>query len=86
MRAIKTFTFHLLRTFRWLIVPALKLLSGLCCILLLVAMFTDAPNVSGFGTVILWMVLSIGFGSTAWYYDVLIKKLSPIVQTNQDWS
>jgi len=86
MRAIKTFTFHLLRTFRWLIVPALKLLSGLSCILVLVAMFAEDPKVSGFGKVILWVVFSISFGSIAWYYDALIKKLSPIVQTNQDWS
>ena len=83
---IKTLFFHLMQTFRWLIVPCLKFLSGLACVFVLVAIFSDDPNVSGFGKVVLLLCFSLAFGSAAWYYDALIKKLSPIEQTNQHWS
>jgi hypothetical protein len=83
---VKSITFHILRTFRWLIVPLLKLLSGLFSIMALVAIFADDPKVSGLGQFILTLILAVGFGSAAWYYDALIKKLSPVNQTNQPWS
>jgi hypothetical protein len=64
----------------------LKLLSGLFCIFVLIAIFADDPNVSGFGKAVLWLCFALGFGIAAWYYDALIKKLSLIDQTNQHLS
>lgn len=46
------------------------------------ALFSDdpeAPVVSGF-------IFSVVFSSAAWGYDVMVKKLSPVNQTNQEWS
>jgi hypothetical protein len=83
---VKSISFHLLRTFRWLIVPLLKLFSGLFSIMALVAIFADDPKVSGLGQFVLTLSLAVGFGTVAWYYDALIKKLSPVDQTNQPWS
>jgi len=80
------FLFHVMRTFRWLIVPALKLMSALFCLFMLIALFADNPKVSGTEKVILWFVFAVGFGSLSWYYDALMKKLSPVKQSNQDWS
>ncbi len=83
---MKTFIFQLMRTFRWLIVPLLKILSGLFCIIMLVAIFSNDPKVAGFDKVLLSFVFAIGFGSLSWYYDVVMKKFSPVNQNNQEWS
>ncbi|MEY8215153.1 MAG: hypothetical protein RPR97_11830 [Colwellia sp.] len=80
---MKTFIFHILRTFRWLVIPILKLLSGLSCVLFLIATFTVDTKLS---VAITFLIISILLGSLNWYYDSLIKKLSPEVQTNQSWN
>lgn len=78
---MKTALFHILTTFRWMVVPALKLLSALFAAFLLIALFADDPAVAGFGKAFIWFLFSVGLGSASWYYDALIKKLSPINQT-----
>jgi len=80
---MKTFLFHLLRTFRWLVIPLLKILSGLSCVFFIMAIFMEKTELS---VVITFLILSIALGSLAWYYDLLIKKLSPELQTNQPWN
>jgi len=52
----------------------------------LVAIFADDPKVSSLGQFVITLCLAVGFGSAAWYYDALIKKLSSADQTNQPWS
>ncbi len=81
-----TFMFHMMRTFRWLFVWSVKLMSFFCVILFLIAIFADDPKVTGVDKVIVWFVLALGLGAFAWYYDVLLKKLAPVDQSNQDWS
>jgi hypothetical protein len=81
--SMKTFTFHILRTFRWLVIPILKLLSGLSCVFFLIATFTEETKLS---VAITFLIFSILLGSLSWYYDSLIKKLSPEIQTNQPWN
>jgi hypothetical protein len=83
---MKTVLFQIMRTFRWLVVPILKVLSGLFCIFMLVALFADDPKLSGIGIALLWFAFALGFGSLSWYYDALMKKLSPVKQNNQKWS
>lgn len=83
---MKTIFFQIMRTFRWLIVPVLKLLSGVFSIFMLIAIFSDDPKVSGIGSVVLWFFFALSLGSLSWYYDALLKKLSPIEQNNQKWS
>ncbi len=83
---MKTFAFHVLRTFRWIIVPSLKFMSAFFCLLMVVAIFSDDPKVSGVGRAFVWLIFAVGLGSLSWYYDALLKKFSPIHQTNQKWS
>lgn len=83
---MKTLFFHLLTTFRWLVVPSLKILSAMFCIFMLIAIFSDDPSVSGLGNAVLWFLFASILGALSWYYDVAIKKLSPTDQTNQHWS
>ncbi len=81
---MKTIIFHLLRTFRWAIVPASKVLSALMVVVLILATFsnstTEPPNL------VLTFILAIMFGMVSWYYDALLKKLEPQKKTNQEWS
>lgn len=83
---MKTILFQIMRTFRWLVVPALKVLSGIFCLFMLIALFADDPKVSGIENVLLWFAFALTFGSLSWYYDALMKKLSPVKQNNQEWS
>lgn len=83
---MKTIFFHLLTTFRWLVVPSLRFLSALFSILLLIAIFADDPKVSGLDKALVSLFFAVFFGALSWYYDAAIKKLSPINQTNQQWS
>ena len=81
---MKTMIFHLMRTFRWAIVPASKILSALMVLVLIIATFsnseTETPNL------ILTFIFAVLFGMVSWYYDVLLKKLEPQSKTNQEWS
>ena len=80
---MKTTIFHILRTFRWLIVPALKLISGLFALATVLILFNpEAP----LGTIVFGFICAVIFGSLSWYYDSLIKSLAPQEKTNQEWS
>lgn len=81
---MKTMIFHIMRTFRWLIVTASKVLSALMVLVLIIAMFSDAPTQTS--NLIMAFVFAVLFGSVSWYYDVLLKKLEPQNKSNQEWS
>jgi hypothetical protein len=79
---MKTMIFHVMRTFRWLIVPLLRLASAIFVMAFVMALISEdpeAPVISGF-------IFAVVFSSAAWGYDVMVKKLSPVNQTNQEWS
>jgi len=81
---MKTIIFHILRTFRFIIVNGAKILSGLFTLGAVIAPFSDnAPETS---MIIAWAVLAVLFGASAWYYDALLRKLEPTKSRNQEWS
>lgn len=81
---MKTMIFHIMRTFRWFIVTASKILSALMVLVLFIAIFSDAPTQTS--NLIMAFIFAVLFGSVSWYYDVLLKKLEPQNKTNQEWS
>jgi len=81
---LKSFAFHTLKTFRWIFVPIAKFISAVFCIVTLVSMFSGKDHFTGH--FLSYFFTALLFGGFAWYYDLLIKKLSPVEQTNQPWS
>jgi hypothetical protein len=80
---MKTMIFHILRTFRWLIVPILRLLSGLFSLATILILFNPETPI---GSIILSFSCAVIIGMLSWYYDSLIKRFSPQNRTNQKWS
>lgn len=79
---MKTVIFHIMQSFRWLIVSALKILSAICCVAFIAALVSDDPN----APVFTGFIFTVIFGASSWGYDAALKRLSPIDQTNQKWS
>ena len=75
MRALKTILFHVLYTFRGLVLIICKLFSGLFLVGFLLFFFMGTGLPIAYKLVML--LLSVGFGMLAWYYDVLLLKLQP---------
>lgn len=74
MRALKTACFHLLYTFRGLFRLACRILGGFFLLGFVFSLFWDHFTT---GQSITALVMSVGFGALAWYYDVLLLKLKP---------
>lgn len=81
---MKTVIFHILRTFRFVLVNGAKILSALLTFGAVVAPFTD--NAPDAGTIVAWGVMAIFLGVFSWYYDSLLRKLEPKRTQNQEWS
>ena len=79
---MKTMLFHILRTFRWLIVPLFKFASGFFALFSVIFLFND----TAVSSIISGVILAVVLGAVAWYYDVLLKKLEPRETSNQEWS
>ena len=77
MRALKTILFHLLRTFRGIVLLGCKVLSGLFLIGFILLLFIGAGHSGTFGMKITFPVFAVGFGALAWYYDMLMLKVKP---------
>jgi hypothetical protein len=81
---MKTVLFHILRTFRFVLVNGAKILSALLTFGAVVAPFTDhAPPT---GTIVAWVIMAMFLGVFSWYYDSLLRKLEPKRTQNQEWS
>ena len=81
---MKTVIFHILRTFRFVLVNGAKLISVLLTFAAVTAPFTDhSPPTS---TIIAWALMALFFGAFSWYYDSLLRKLEPKKTQNQEWS
>jgi hypothetical protein len=81
---MKIVIFHILRTFRFVLVNGAKILSTLLAFGAVVAPFTDhAPPT---GTIIAWALMALFLGAFSWYYDSLLRKLEPKKTQNQEWS
>ena len=81
---MKTMIFHIMRTFRWLIVTTSKILSALMIFVLIFSMFNNTSNQTS--NMIITFIVAVLFGAFSWYYDVLLKKLEPQNKSNQEWS
>jgi Na+/melibiose symporter-like transporter len=81
---MKTFIFHVLRTFRFILVNGAKLLSALLTLAVVIATFSETAA-SG-GTIFAWALMAVFLGMFAWYYDSLLRKLEPKKTQNQEWS
>jgi Na+/melibiose symporter-like transporter len=81
---MKTFLFHILRTFRFVFVNGAKLLSALLTLGVVIAIFSD--DSPGAGAVFAWAIMAVVLGMFAWYYDSLLRKLEPKKTQNQEWS
>jgi len=75
MRAIKTILFHLLRTFRGLVLTCFKFLGGIF-IFGFIAMLIFGSEMR-FMPKLMSFTFGVGFSVLAWYYDVLLLKLKP---------
>jgi len=62
---MKTIVFHIMRTFRWFIVTASKVLSALMVLVLFIAIFSDDPIQTS--NLIMAFIFAILFGSVSWY-------------------
>ncbi|NQZ49513.1 MAG: hypothetical protein HRT95_04790 [Moritella sp.] len=81
---MKTIIFHILRTFRFVLVNGAKFLSALLTFGAVVAPFTDqAPPVT---IIFSWALMALFLGAFSWYYDSLLRKLEPKRTRNQEWS
>lgn len=77
MRTLKTILFHILYTFRPLILICFKLMAGLLFLFVFLLEMTFSKDIIPLATLASWFVLGVGFSALAWYYDVLILKLQP---------
>jgi hypothetical protein len=77
MRALKTILFHLLRTFRGIVLLGCKILSGVFLIGFILMLLIGSGHQGAFGMKLTFLVFAVGFGALAWYYDMLILKLKP---------
>ncbi|MDF3933757.1 hypothetical protein [Pseudomonas citronellolis] len=77
MRVIKTVLFHLLYTFRGLVLLICKLLSGLFLFGFLFGLFGVFSREGMVGMTLTTLAFCVGFGALAFYYDVLLLKLKP---------
>ncbi|MFT6925721.1 MAG: hypothetical protein ACJAZP_001310 [Psychromonas sp.] len=72
---MKTIIFHIMSTFRWLIVTSSKILSALMIFVLIFSLFNDTSNQTA--NLIITFIVAVLSGAFSWYYDVLLKKLEP---------
>jgi dolichyl-phosphate-mannose--protein O-mannosyl transferase len=72
---MKAFLFYIMSTFRWLIVTS----SNIVCALMIFALiFSFTNNTSNqTGNLIITFLIAVLFGAFSWYYNVLLKKLTP---------
>jgi hypothetical protein len=77
LRQNQTILFHLLRTFRGIVLLGCKVLSGLFLIGFILLLFVGAGHPGTFGMKITFLVFVVGFGALAWYNDMLILKVKP---------
>lgn len=76
---MKTVLFHILNSFRGLILIALGLGALVAGLLMIITLFQDGVTGRVFGSA-LWFVI---FGAARWHYDVLLFKLMPVPSSRQ---
>lgn len=76
MRVLKTVLFHILYTFRGLVLVLCRLLSGLFLFGFLGTLIFGGGRV-GWSPKLTMLAFGIGFGALSWYYDRLVIYLAP---------
>lgn len=74
---MKLVIFQIMRTFRWLVVPTLRFISGLFALMLVLTIFTNEFDV-GLGGMFIYLLVSVTFGTASWFYDVWMGNLEPL--------
>lgn len=79
---MKAIIFQIMSTFRWLIVTTSRIFSALMIFVLIFYMFNDTSNQTV--NLIITFIVAVLFAAFSWYYDVLLKKLEPQNELDQD--
>jgi hypothetical protein len=76
MRVLKTLLFHILYTFRGLVLLVCRIFTGLFLFGFVMTLIVGGGRV-GWSEKLTLFALGVGFGALSWYYDALLLKLAP---------
>lgn len=73
---MKTFLFHIFKTFRLIVVPIAKILSFIFVIVFLLTFFADDGQIP-LSAKFMTFIFAVSLGAFAYYYDKLLLWLEP---------